>query len=293
MALREMPLSAVADLMAKPNDRKTWPRIESAYAVAKMSGNARAVGEQSLHLAEELRSKLESSFDPERQLDERNLRRELETYRVMSEILEKAGGYSNSVVQDSICHLMIFRLSGWVLSDPNRAGIAERLLAECQVPRVDLRTMLSRLADQDAQLDGKQGQIDAIEQDASFYQGMAPLGISMDDVLAATFEMEKLRTSALLREPSAVRLVWRMTGTEALKWVHLRGLINFFKRGGSVAELNPADITAFQRRMGSDVKQYQYPLLRIRRLSTDEPLFLVNLHRDAQVKNAFLATALK
>jgi hypothetical protein len=197
------------------------------------------------------------------------------------------------VMQDSVCRLAIFDLSNWVLRNPNRSERALQLLADCHVPQVDLKGTLSRLSDQDSQLDGKRGQIESIAQDKNFYQAMTPLGISMDDVMAATFEVEKGRTSALLREPSAIRLIGRMARTEALKWVHLRGLIEFLKRGGTLNELNPADIRDFQRRMGNDVNQYKYPLLSIKRLSIDEPLFLVNLHRDVAVRRAFLVTAIK
>ena len=79
----------------------------------------------------------------------------------------------------------------------------------------------------------------------------------------------------------------RMATTEALKWVNLRGLIQFLKLGGSFDELDPTDVRKFDARMGKEAKQYRYPLLGIRSLTEAQINALIDLQREAEQRCVF------
>jgi hypothetical protein len=78
-----------------------------------------------------------------------------------------------------------------------------------------------------------------------------------------------------------------------MKDVHLAGLISFFERGGTITELDPSDVTAFEKRMGNDLRDYKCPQFGIRRLSLDHLLGLIELHRNPTASASFLSIALQ
>ena len=84
----------------------------------------------------------------------------------------------------------------------------------------------------------------------------------------------------------------RIAATQQLYKISLRGLLAFVEKGGTYEELNPADITAFKRRMNGEDKSFQYPPLSIRYLGSGSVKTLFDLHKDAAMRDGFLKAAL-
>lgn len=281
-------------LGAKMRESETpkWPRIESAYAYEQKPANQREIGAEALRLAEGLRRQLEKSFSAAVEPDEARLKSEFQTLEAINRSLGSAGGYSNQVLQDSVARVMIFRLAMWLVKHPTKANQAAALFDAIEVPRVLLDSLLAEMATQDRELAAKKEAISGIDREKSIYQALSPIGLSMNDVLALAAP-PRVMTSELLKQPSAPALAYRMATTEALKWVNLRGLIQFLKLGGSFDELDPTDVRKFDARMGKEAKQYRYPLLGIRSLTEAQINALIDLQREAEQRRVFLDVALK
>jgi hypothetical protein len=269
-----------------------WPHIDSSFAYEQMTGDGKLAGTNAVALAENLRQLLDSSFKADSNLTESSLRTELGLLSTISRALSDGGGYSNQVLQDSISRLMIFRLSAWTIEHPQQAAAAEKYLETIDVSQLHIRQLLMEFAEQDPELLKKRGEINKINDDLPIYRALEPLGLSIKDV-GAFIDPKQTQTSMLLTTPNVPALAFRMAETESLKWINLRGLIEFLKSGGSFDELDPADIRAFQARMGKNVSRYKYSPLGIKRLSESQLSALVSLHRDQNRKRIFLQVALK
>ena len=276
----------------RESEAPKWPRIESAYAYEQKPANQREIGVEALRLAEGLRRQLEKSFSVTPEADEAKLKSDFQTLETINRSLGSAGGYSNQVLQDSVARVMIFRLAMWLVKHPTKAEQAETLFDSIEVPRVILDSLLWEMATQDRELATKQAEIASIDREKSIYQALTPIGLSMNDVLALAAP-PRVMTSKLLKQPSAPALVYRMATTEALKWVNLRGLIQFLKLGGSFDELDPADVRKLDARMGKEAKQYRYPLLGIRSLTEAQMNALIDLQREPEQRRVFLDVALR
>jgi hypothetical protein len=276
----------------RESEAPKWPRIESAYAYEQKPTNQREIGVEALRLAEGLRRQLEKSFSVTPEADEAKLKSDFQTLATINRALGSAGGYSNQVLQDSVARVMIFRLAMWLVKHPTKAEQAETLFDSIEVPRVILDSLLGEMATQDRELATKQAEIANIDREKSIYQALTPIGLGMNDVLALAAP-PRVMTSELLKQPSAPALVYRMATTEALKWVNLRGLIQFLKLGGSFDELDPADVRKLDARMGKEAKQYRYPLLGIRSLTEAQMNALIDLQREPEQRRVFLDVALR
>ncbi len=257
--------SSLADIARQFRDTKApkWPRIESKHAYEEVAGIQLKSGPELLELAERLRSRLHSSFQPDAKIDNAELTTQLDDYASIAAALRGAGGYSNLVLQDTVGRLMIFRLSGWLIENPTETRQAEALFEKVEIPRVNLNTLVAQLRNQDRALARMPQDVMPTAEAKSIYQAFTPIGLKMADVLAFN-DPEKVKTSVLLKDAAVPALAYRMATTEALKSVHLRGLIRFLKAGGSLTELDPADIRNFEKRMGQEAKSFNYPLLEIR-----------------------------
>ncbi|MDB6150627.1 MAG: hypothetical protein JWQ44_2075 [Chthoniobacter sp.] len=150
---------------------------------------------------------------------------------------------------------------------------------------------LASLVNEDPYLSAKRAEVAKVDGSKSIYEALIPIGIAMKDVLSA-MQLEQRTTGRLLREPSAVALVLRMAETNAVRSVHLAGLLAFFERGGRIGELDAANESAFEKRMGKDTRGFHSPALQIRYLSSEHLLALVEVHSASSVRASFLTTAL-
>jgi hypothetical protein len=266
-----------------------WPRIESGLASKNLPEKERDLQPMFANMVLE---KLSSSFKPGQQLSREEIKTETATLSTIGDAMQHSRGFRNLVLQDSVVRLMIVRIAQWLAAHPSDAAGIEDTFAQLNPAPVHLQALLAELWKDDPTLADKPPLTSGIDDRQQIFQALAPIGLNSAAVMEFT-NPELIRTSALLSNASAPALIYRMATTESLKWVHLRGAIQYFKAGGTLAELDPADIRPFTRRMGKEAKSYNYPLLGIRAASVDQILALVRLGTDDAQKRAFLNVALR
>ncbi len=218
---------------------------------------------------------------------------EIEALSTLSEKALATGGYVNVLLADSFHRVILYRLSNWLISHPDDAAFCERLLTSVG-PKMSQNDVdvLQIAADDDPRFIEEKPDFAQIDPTKSIYQSLRTLGIPERDVLEAAM-VPWPQTSQLLETPSAISLAIRTTDTAAIREVHLAGLIEFFKKGGVVSELNAADVRAFEKRMGKSLRTFKSLQFGIRRLSVMHLLALFDIHKDPSIGAFFLKTALQ
>lgn len=281
--------NSVAKVASQLKESGQWPIIISSYRANRLPEKERAEMLQRIDAAKELLKKAGAEFGTKTPTNQGDLQKEIEVLSILAERAKAAGGYTNLLLADSFNRLIIYRLAEWVVAHPEYAAFCGKLLASAGAGMdQNYVDVLRMTADDDEAFIGKKLDFGEIDPKGSIFQSLNAIGITQNDVLAS---MRSSKTSALLEKPSAVALATRITETVAMKDVHLAGLITFFERGGTISELNPSDVTAFEKRMGNDLRDYKYPQAGIRRLSSDHLLVLIDLQRNQAAGTYFLSMA--
>lgn len=283
-------LAEIAATMDNPGN-PSWPSIGSAYEIRARAVSSGMGADTSLKLADAMRAALARSLDRNTNFDLEGLTANVGMYSRMAHEFGRAGGYSNWVLRDSVRRIIVFHLSKWLIDNPTQAGAATPLLKKCSPEKLELRAALFELSSADQFMSKKRDQLEKIDEGKNIYEALEPIGIGMQEIMAAS-KPEELRTTALLEDPSALRLVWRMANTDALFTVNLLGLLKFFENGGESSELNPADIRPFEARMKGSARSFQYPLLNIRKVTEVQLLNLLRLHGNTDEQDRFMEVAL-
>lgn len=283
-------LDEIVAAMDKPGN-PSWPSIGSAYEIGANADSSGTDANNSLKLADAMRVALARPLNRSTNFDLDSLTENVNMYLRVTQEFGRAGGYSNWVLRDSVRRIIAFQIATWLIDNQPSARAAAPLLEKCLPETLELREALFELSSADQFMSKRQDRIEKIEEGKSIYEALEPIGIGMEEIMAAS-KPEKLRTTKLLEDPSALRLVWRMANTNALLTVNLPGLIKFFENGGESGELNPADIRFFEKRMKGSARSFQYPLLNIRKVTEVQLLNLFRLHGNADERTRFMDVVL-
>jgi hypothetical protein len=281
-AVAEKSLSQLASLLTDTST-PAWPKAGSPYSIQKLAGEPRALADDAIALVKALHAKAQREFNRTTQ----GANDEPRTYSTLASALERSGGYSNMLLADSFRRLALFRLSAAVVRGSRPAADVRREVEQIAVPHVEIRGLLERLAADDEALNGNASELGKITPDQNVYAALQASGLGDPSSLSGR------PFGQLIENPSAVALMLRMAGTELLYTISLNGLLSFLEKGGTYAELNPADMTAFKARMGGSTKSFQYPPLGVRSLSVSHPRSLFELHNELGGRDAFLNVALE
>lgn len=284
-------VKGIAAAMDDPSS-PPWPRIGSAYEIHANPATSGTDADNSLKLADAMRVALGRTFDPEADLNLVNLTRSVDLYLRVAQEFGRAGGYSNWVIRDSIRRIIGLRIADWLIENPTHAASVSPLLEKCLPEKLVLREAFLELSNADEFISKRQDKIKEIEEGMSIFGALQPIDVGFEEVMAVSMS-DHLRTSALLNDPSALRLIWRMTNTDFLFKVCLLGSLRFFENGGEKSELNPADIRPFEMRMKGSSRSFQYPLLNIRRLSEAQILYIYSLHENKLNRDLFIEISFK
>jgi hypothetical protein len=277
----EKPLTQIANAMSNTTG-VPWPIASSAYRVQAMPAAQRPLAQEATSLVKALHGKVREDF--EGSSSDRDAM--LEAYLGMVASLDKAGGYSNMLLADAIRKLVIFRVSEWLTKGVQPVAKAETVMDRLNVPVVNLRAVLERLIPEDAVLSEHREQVEKLTPEQNIFAAAEAIGSDWMTLTSAHGFTE------LIEKPSALALTMRMAQTELLATVSIRGLIAFLKKGGTYQELNPADITAFQKRMAGSEKSFRYLPLGVRYLSVSHPRSLFELHSDPAARKVYMQAAL-
>jgi hypothetical protein len=286
-------VSSLKEIASKMDaNNPAWPTIRSAFSISKLPPPQKVGEAKALAVAHELHSKLAATMRNPRPVAAANMEDQLDILSRLANRLRRTGGYGNLVLADSLERLLILHVADWIITTPSDAPKARAALEKrAPAARFDLKQSLASLVDEDPFLDRQREAVGKVDGSKSLYEALAPIGIGMKEVLTA-MQREQRATGRLLQEPSGVALLVRMAETDALRHVHLAGLIAFFEKGGRADELNPADETAFEKRMGKETRQFRSPALQIRSLSSEHLLALIEMHAASNGRASFLAAVL-
>jgi hypothetical protein len=283
-------LSVVADQLRQ--DVTHWPSITSVVRAANLPKKEREEMLRRIEMASQLLKKTQTQFRAKVPASRDELRKEVDTLSTLSDKMSEAEGYVNLLLADSFNRLIIYRMSGWLIANPSDTEFCKELIAAAPEMSPNYLEVLRKTAADDSALTEKEASIEKIKSQESIFHALDVIGMTQNDVFALT-QPESSKTSKLFENPSAVALAARTVQTAAIKDVHLAGLISFFEKGGDISELNPSDVTAFEKRLGGELRDYKCPQLGIRRLSADHLLALIDLQRDQAAGNVFLDAALE
>lgn len=217
---------------------------------------------------------------------------EAKAYLQIADVLSKADGYSNVLLADSIYKLMIYYASQSLASSFDNITELESVITEMMVPPLIIKDRLKSFANDDPNLMERLPAIDEIGESDNLYVISQKL-LSRDGREYVWTWSEDLTFTHLMEKPSGLGLTFRIAQTEMLATVSLKGLLEFIKQGGTLSELDPADVKRFEKRMSNAKGDYRYPPLGIRRLSVDGPIGVLMISTDPNTKRVFLRTALE
>lgn len=281
-------LTEISNILSDPTTPR-WPIIISSYAVDRLPDNQKQIAINGIELACALQKKITDHFDSVSELSLTQLETEVALYNSIATALNQAGGYGNLVLADSSLRLAIFRISGWLVFHPDDTSETEKLLQSLNVPTINVKNMFTELAQQDAEVQSHESEIQKIKNGDNLFKACESIGIKPDVVFVPSSKF----MSSFLRESSVVGLIARRAETEAIVKVNLAGAVRFFQLGGTYSELDPRDIRPFESRMKNEAKAYKYPILQIKQFKASDVLYLIAIHKDLGIKSAWLDSALK
>ena len=278
-AVREKSFDEIAALMADKNS-PSWPPAPSSQYVHQLADANRGSASDAITLVESLHFKVREEFESGGGAGKPAI------YAAVGAVLEKAGGYSNLLLADSLRRLTLLRIAERVLGGSQSMAEIRKQLSYVAIPDVEVRTLLEQLAPEDTLLKDRKSEIERIAPSQTVYSAIESVGIK-DSVVgqARTF-------SELFEHPSVGAVVVRMAGTKLVYSVSLPGLISFIEKGGTKNELNPGDIRAFKVRMSGEDKLFVYPPLGVRYLSVSHVLGMYEIVENPQTRDAFVRTVL-
>jgi hypothetical protein len=261
----------------------SWPNAASSHRIQSMSAKERALAERAVVLVKALHAKVRENFER----SGADSGATIETYTEIANALDRAGGYSNILLADALRRLAIFRVSDWLIKGSQPLPRVQEMVNRLTASRVDLRSLLERLASEDRLLNENRERLETISPSQNIFAVAEAIGFDRSALMTAS------DFSELLENPSALGLAMRLAGTELLSAVSLQGLLAFLQRGGTYQELDPADVTAFQKRMGGSEKLFRSTPLGVRYLSVSHPRSLFEIHNDPIARKTYLEAALK
>lgn len=276
-AVAEKSLPEIAKFMSH-GATPSWPEAHSLHFVQNLSGEKRTLAEDAVALVRTLHTKAQRDFNPVAKASSAEIR----TYAALASALEKSGGYSNMLLADSFRRLAILRISESLVRGSRPAAEARQDLEQIEVPHIEARGLLERLALEDEALSSNRSELGKITSDQNIYAALQAAGLGDGpSLMGKTF-------SQLMDNASAAALLVRMAGTEMLYNVSLKGLVAFIEKGGTYQELDPADVRPFKNRMGGTEKSFRYPLLDVRYLRGGDLRVLFELQNEPASRAAFL-----
>ncbi len=275
-------LSQIAEALDVSSTPK-WPEVGSSFFIGKLTGEPRSTGEAALELVRLLHRRLilEFKYEP---LDDPFL--EISNYIAISNALDRAGGYSNDLLADSFRRLVVFKASKMLIEGDVSSSNVSELIDALVVPQVRFKDQILKYYSQDKALEKALDQVERMPEDGNYYVALSAAGFEH-------LAFPDIAFSTLLEEPSSIGLAIRMCSTQGLYKVQFMGLVKFLELGGEYDELDLADITAFKKRMGNVVDDFQLPVFDVRSLSVSDVKALPQIHSEKSAMESFIRIALE
>jgi hypothetical protein len=260
----------------------------SPYAAGLLPSPQKEIEADKIKLAESMLRKISAEFVAANDPAKEALESEILLYGKMAAGFARSGGYGNLLLADAVLRLAIYRISGWLIYHTDDVVEVNKLLKLVAMPKVNVRSLLLDLANQDPVTSSRHDAISALQERATILDASRVLGINYGDVV-----FSDRSTSVLLQKPSAIAVVYRMAETDALFEVNIKGMLKFFEKGGDYSEIDSREARPFYRRMLGESSKFNSPAIGVREFGVNHVECLVRIHKDLNAKNAYLNEATK
>jgi len=269
-----------------------WPQVPSSFQASKLNGEPKVAAELKIKLADTLRARIVEQCKPfiadGKDMDIQTLN----DLAAVSNRLWQVGGYGNYVVATLCSEIVFYDLSGRLVGDSTADTVAE-LAAKLTPEKTDWKGRLKSLAPADpflATLD-KAPLIDEAIKKESLVEAFMALGLGLADA-GTLYGRRANNYSDMLNGHYVLDLLYSTAMTEKSFLIGLRGTIEYMKSGGSLDDIKKFNAKQFLVIFKKSGATYNYPSLGVRSISPDDIGYLISIHNDPRIKEAFQARLL-
>lgn len=267
-----------------------WPKVPSSFEVSKLNGESRLAAELKIKLVEILCSRIQEksrSFIADgKDMDTQTLN----DLTALGNRLRQIGGYGNYVIAAFSSEILFYDLSGKLVRGSNPEAIADQV-AKFTPEKTDWKMRLKSLASADPFLEDKPLMIDEAVKKETLVEAFMALGLGLAD--AGTLYGRRAHSyTDMLKGDYVLDLLYSTAMTEKYYLIGLRGTIEYIKSGGSLDDIRnfrAKNFLVIFKRSGSS---YSFPSLGVRSISPDDIGYLISIHNDPQIREAFRARLL-
>jgi hypothetical protein len=262
-----------------------WPTVPSSFEAAQLSGESKVVAELKINLVDILRKRIlkqsKSSITGEREMDNQTL----DDLVALSKRLRQVGGYGNYVVANFCSEIVFYDLSGRVVRKSKADTTTDQLL-KFYPERSDWKLRLKSLAQADPFLADKMSMIDQAVSKESLVEAFMELGLGLADA-GTLYGRRANNYGDMLRGNYVLDLLYSTAITEKAFLIGLRGTIDYVKSGGYLDNIKNFRSTQYLAIFKRSTATYTFPPLGVRSLSPDDIGYLISIHSDPRIREAF------
>lgn len=262
-----------------------WPTVPSSFEASQLSGESKLVAELKINLADILRKRIlkqcKSSLIDEREMDNQTV----DDLVAISKRLRQVGGYGNYVVANFCSDIVFYDLSGRIVRKSKADAATEQLL-KFYPERSDWKMRLKSLAQADPFLADKTSMIDQAVCKESLVEAFMTLGLGLADA-GTLYGRRANNYGDMLRGNYVLDLLYSTAITEKSFLVGLSATTKYVKSGGSLENITKFNDKQFHEIFKNFNSEYAYPPLGERFLSPDDIGYLISIHSDPQIREAF------
>ena len=269
-----------------------WPKVPSTFEVSKLHGESRTAAELKIKLAEilcrRIQEKSKSFIADGVNMDVQALN----DLTALANRLRQIGGYGNDVIAALSSEIVFYDLSGKLLRSSNAEAITDQL-AKIVPEKADWKTRLKLLSQADPFLavPDKASLIEEAIKKETLVEAFMELGLGLAD--AGTLYGRRASSYIdMLKGDYVLDLLYSTEMIEKYYLIGLRGTLEYIKSGGDLDDIRnfkTKDFVAVFKRTGAS---YSIPSLGVRSISPDDIGYLISIHNDPGIKEAFQARLL-
>lgn len=268
-----------------------WPTVPSSFEASQLSGESKVLAELKINLADILRERIlkqcKSSIIDEKEMDNQTL----DDLVALSKRLRQVGGYGNYVVANFCYEIVFYDLSGRIVRKSKADTTTEQLL-KFYPERSDWKMLLKSLAQADPFLAEKMSMIDQAVSKESLVEAFMALGLGLADA-GTLYGRRANNYGDMLRGNYVLDLLYSTAITEKAFLVGLSATTKFVKAGGALEDITKFNDKQFHEIFKNFNREYAYPALGKRFLSPDDINYLISIHSDPRIREAFQTRLLK
>lgn len=267
-----------------------WPKILSPQAAENLPEDERQSQADVLKLAERLFEKIKEYEGGLDKTKDDNLRSVITTYSNLSKGLRLSGGFVNLVLADSVNRLALSHIAVFLVRNQDAYQEGKELLDETGLPAFSMEEFV-RVFSEEAVILEKEIKLLQMQKLDSLSAVLDVFGVGFWEVAGAW--VDKGKTSSLLQQQNFPVFLWRLCETDTFAQVHLYGLVEFLKRGGTYDMLDLKDVTKYSKIMGGNEHNFRFDFMGIGRVGADNLKIMIDELKNLNYTPPFYVIAIE